>query len=70
MWSNIQEYFPNKIIINTGFGGSHMSDLLFYLDDIVIKYQPDQIFIYEGDNDVASGEKTGRDYERYKKAGP
>ena len=57
MWNNIQEYFPNKVIINTGFGGSHMSDLLFYLEDIVIKYQPDQIFIYEGDNDVASGKK-------------
>jgi len=57
MWNNIQEYFLNKVIINTGFGGSHMSDLLFYLNDIVIKYQPDQIFIYEGDNDVADGKK-------------
>jgi lysophospholipase L1-like esterase len=57
MWNNIQEYFPDKVIINTGFGGSHMSDLLFYLDDVVIQYQPDQIFIYEGDNDVASGKK-------------
>lgn len=57
MWNDIQEYFPGKVIINAGFGGSHMSDLLFYLEDIVIKYQPDQIFIYEGDNDVASGKK-------------
>jgi lysophospholipase L1-like esterase len=57
MWSDVQEYFPDKTIVNTGFGGSHMSDLLYYLDDIVIKYQPDQIFIYEGDNDIASGKK-------------
>lgn len=57
MWSNIQEYFPDKTVVNTGFGGSHMSDLLYYLDDIVIKYRPDQIFIYEGDNDIASGKK-------------
>lgn len=34
-----------------------MSDLLFYLNDIVIKYHPDQIFIYEGDNDVADMKK-------------
>src|SRR4030042_4021368 len=57
MWNDIQDYFPGKVIINTGFGGSHMSDLLFYLEDIVIKYKPDQIFIYEGDNDIASGKK-------------
>lgn len=57
MWSDIQEYFPDKNIINTGFGGSVMSELLFYLDDIVIHYEPDQIFIYEGDNDVAIGKK-------------
>jgi lysophospholipase L1-like esterase len=57
MWNNIQDYFPDKTVINTGFGGSHMSDLLYYLDEIVIKYRPDQIFIYEGDNDVASGKK-------------
>src|SRR4030042_199729 len=60
MWNDIQDYFPGKVIINTGFGGSHMSDLLFYLEDIVIKYKPDQIFIYEGDNDIASGKKPAR----------
>ena len=60
MWNDIQEYFPGKVIINTGFGGSHMSDLLFYLEDIVIKYNPDQIFIYEGDNDIASGKKPSK----------
>jgi lysophospholipase L1-like esterase len=57
MWGDIQSYFPGNKIINTGFGGSHMSDLLFYLDDVVIQYKPDLVFIYEGDNDVASGKK-------------
>ena len=60
MWNDIQEYFPGRVIINTGFGGSQMSDLLFYLEDIVIKYKPDQIFIYEGDNDIASGKKPSK----------
>jgi lysophospholipase L1-like esterase len=57
MWKDIQDYFPGKTIINTGFGGSHMRDLLFYLDTIVIQYKPDQIFIYEGDNDIAAGKE-------------
>jgi lysophospholipase L1-like esterase len=57
-WQNIQDYFPGKNIINTGFGGSNMSDLLFYIDTLIIKYKPVQVFIYEGDNDIAAGKKA------------
>jgi lysophospholipase L1-like esterase len=67
LWSDIQDYFHDKTIINTGFGGSHMSDLLFYIDDLVINYKPDQIFIYEGDNDIAHGVKPGRILRNTKK---
>jgi lysophospholipase L1-like esterase len=56
-WENIQQYFPGKNIINTGFGGSQMSDLIFYADKVIFRYNPIQIFIYEGDNDLAAGEK-------------
>ena len=59
MWKDIQDYFPDYYVINTGFGGSHMSDLLFYLEDLVLQYHPDQVFIYEGDNDVSEGKKAG-----------
>jgi lysophospholipase L1-like esterase len=58
-WKNINEYFPSKNIINTGFGGSQMSDLLYYCDSVIIKYKPVQVFIYEGDNDIAAGKKPG-----------
>jgi lysophospholipase L1-like esterase len=57
-WQNVKDYFPGKNIINTGFGGSQMSDLLYYSDLVITKYKPAQVFIYEGDNDVASGKKT------------
>jgi lysophospholipase L1-like esterase len=57
-WQDIPDYFPGKNIINTGFGGSQMSDLLYYADSVIIKYKPVQVFIYEGDNDIAAGKKT------------
>jgi lysophospholipase L1-like esterase len=57
-WKNVKDYFPGKNIINTGFGGSQMCDLLYYSDSVIIKYKPEQVFIYEGDNDVAAGKKT------------
>jgi lysophospholipase L1-like esterase len=57
LWKDLQSTFPEKNIINTGFGGSRMTDLLFYLEDVVLKYRPVEVFVYEGDNDLAFGEK-------------
>lgn len=51
-WTDVQERFPDYQILNSGFGGSQTSDLLYHLDNLVLKYNPVQIFIYEGDNDI------------------
>ncbi|CAD5251376.1 MULTISPECIES: SGNH/GDSL hydrolase family protein [unclassified Imperialibacter] len=55
IWDDMAERFPKKNVVNRGFGGSSMSDLLYYTDDLIFKYSPSKIFIYEGDNDIASG---------------
>lgn len=51
-WDNLQQIYPQEQIINSGFGGSHASDLLSYLKPLVLKYNPKKVFIYEGDNDI------------------
>lgn len=53
MWKNIQELFPEYQIINSGFGESQTIDLLNYTEDLILKYKPKKIFIYEGDNDIS-----------------
>jgi len=58
MWKTLDEDFPQVKAVNRGFGGSQFSDLLYYLDRLVTCYQPSKIFIYEGDNDIASGKKA------------
>lgn len=58
MWRDVQDFYPHINAINTGFGGSHMSDLLHYLDVLVLKHNPDKVFIYEGDNDIADSKKN------------
>lgn len=60
-WSDVQEYFPGYAIINRGFGGSTFPDAIRYADEIVFPYEPRQILIYEGDNDVASSDKITAD---------
>lgn len=57
MWKDVQSYFPEYNVINNGFGGSHFSDLLFFYDDLILSRKPDILFIYEGDNDIASDKK-------------
>lgn len=60
MWSTLSEDFPQTQVLNTGFGGSQASDLLVYLEPLVLKYSPGKVFIYEGDNDLAEGKRPGR----------
>lgn len=56
MWSSIQQDFPVHKIINRGFGGSSLPDIIRYADQIIIPYQPAQVVIYGGDNDLAASD--------------
>ena len=58
MWDSLQAAFPNHTVINRGFGGSNLRDLSRYVNEIVIPYQPKQVVIYSGENDLAPGDIT------------
>jgi len=60
MWEFLDKDCDKKQVINTGFGGSHMSDLLFFLDQTILRFRPTEVYIYEGDNDI-SAEKNPKD---------
>lgn len=53
-WSTA-DAFPGKPVINRGFGGSEMSDVIYYYDQVIKPYAADLVFLYEGDNDIARG---------------
>ncbi len=65
-WTTSKEDLAEYSTINRGFGGSQMSDVNFYFDRIVSKYQPKMILVYEGDNDLASGESPESIFEDFK----
>lgn len=60
MWRDVADDFPGYAVLNRGFGGSVMSDLLYYADDLILKLRPRKVFIYEGDNDLAGGKNPRR----------
>lgn len=55
-WTDVQDYFPGYPILNRGFGGSSLPDLIRYVDEVIIPYGPKQIVIYCGENDVAGSD--------------
>lgn len=57
MWNNLQSYFPSSNLLNRGFGGSKLTDVINYADQILYPYKPKQVVLYEGDNDLGSGIK-------------
>lgn len=67
-WTDVDRYFPNKHIINRGFGGSRLTDLNYYANDLLSPYQPKQIIVYCGENDFADNDKLKADavVERFK----
>jgi len=68
LWKGMKQAFPEHQIINRAFGGSTLPEVIHYADDIIFPYQPDQIVIYCGDNDLASSDTVTPEivFERYK----
>jgi lysophospholipase L1-like esterase len=57
-WQDVNKYFPGYTIVNRGFGGSTLPDVIRYTYDILLPYQPKQVVIYCGENDLASTDST------------
>lgn len=68
-WRDIKEYFPGYPIINRGFGGSSLPDVINYAEQVIVKYKPKQIYIYCGENDIAGSDAVTADtvLNRFKK---
>jgi len=58
LWKSAKEDFHNDLILNRAFGGATLEDVIRYQNDVVLKYKPKKIFLYCGENDIASSEKV------------
>jgi lysophospholipase L1-like esterase len=54
LW-DLQRDFPDRRILNRGFGGSQVADSAHFAERIVIPYRPRIVVLYAGDNDIAQG---------------
>ena len=68
MWKTLESDFDGFSVVRRGFGGSQVSDVLAFLDRIVLCYQPRAVVLYAGDNDIAAGESAetvANDFETF-----
>ncbi len=52
-WKTLEQDFSPFQVINRGFGGSSVPEVIFYSPKIVLPYKPKKIFFYAGENDIA-----------------
>lgn len=52
-WTDAETTFKSYNVINRGFGGSTLAQAADYVNELVFPYQPRQVVIYSGENDIA-----------------
>jgi len=57
-WKELETVFKDYKAINRGFGGSTLAQANYYIADLVYPYEPKQVVIYSGENDIAIDQIT------------
>lgn len=56
MWQGLEQTFPEQgPVIRRGVGGSRLQEWVEFVPDLVLPYQPRQIVLYAGENDLVEG---------------
>jgi len=55
LWKSLPQDFPDHKVINRGFGGSEIMDSTHFADRIIFPYEPKQVFLRAGGNDIHAG---------------
>jgi len=58
LWTSLREDFPGVNVINRGFGGSNLEDVVFFAPRLVLPYRPKKIVVYSGENDIEAGQSA------------
>lgn len=56
LWATLQQDFPRSTVLNRGFGGATIPDVLRYMQETIYRYKPSRIIFYCGENDLASSD--------------
>jgi lysophospholipase L1-like esterase len=61
-WSTLEQDMAPLPVINRGFGGSRLNDVVYYAPRIVVAYRPRAVVLFAGTNDLAGAKpKTAQE---------
>jgi lysophospholipase L1-like esterase len=66
MWKELPVSDSRLPMLNRGFGGSQLSDIIRHYDRLIPPYAPKQVVIYSGDNDIHSGKSPDQVAQDFK----
>jgi lysophospholipase L1-like esterase len=66
LWPDLHGDFPGVNVVQRGFGGSRLDEVVNYAPRIVLPYKPTLIVLYAGDNDLAEGRTPEQVFNDYK----
>lgn len=66
-WETLADDFPGRPVLNRGFGGSQLADITQHFQELILKYNPRQVVVYSGDNDIAAGLPAEKVFQAFKK---
>ncbi|MBN2807147.1 MAG: hypothetical protein JXR22_10865, partial [Prolixibacteraceae bacterium] len=55
LWNDVEQVFARCNVLNRGLGGTVINDIIYYADILIFDYQPRQVVIYVGENDLGDG---------------
>ena len=65
---DLAKSFGDLNAVNRGFGGSQISDVLYYANEVVVKYKPKKVVFFCGGNDLNKGKpprQVAADFETF-----
>ncbi|SEW52630.1 GDSL-type esterase/lipase family protein [Chitinophaga arvensicola] len=51
-WDDLERNFSSYVVLNRGVGGAVTNDITYFANNIIFPYEPRQIVIYVGENDL------------------
>ncbi|HEY3862197.1 MAG TPA: GDSL-type esterase/lipase family protein [Verrucomicrobiae bacterium] len=65
-WDRLSEQMAPLPVFDRAFGGSVTTDLLYYMDKVVLPYEPRIIVYYCGSNDINAGRKAAAVFDGFR----
>ncbi|MGB7157364.1 MAG: GDSL-type esterase/lipase family protein [Tepidisphaeraceae bacterium] len=65
-WKTLAADFPDRHVLNRGFGGSQIVDATHFAERIIFPYAPRMIVLRAGGNDINAGKSAERVFDDYK----